>query len=82
MSPEVLIFYSNIFFLQGDNSYAKTCVQNMSMKQQNSFLKGFLVKCVGYFVLLDVFLKPWFLNSYFQLYKDNGHIKSKDQSNP
>jgi hypothetical protein len=82
MSPGVLILHSNILFLQGENSYAKTCAQITSMKQQNSFLKGFLVKCVGYFVPLDVLLKPWFLNSYFQLHKDNDHINSNDQSNP
>jgi len=58
MFPGVLILYSNIFFLQGENSYAKTWVQIMSMEQQISFSKGFLVKCVGYFVLLNVFLKP------------------------
>jgi hypothetical protein len=80
--PGVLILYSNILFLQGENSYAKIHMQIMSMWQQSSFVKGLLVKPIWYFVLLDVFLKQWFLNSYFQLHEDHGHIKSKDQSNP
>jgi hypothetical protein len=74
-SPNTIL-YLNVFFLQGENSYAK-----IRTWQQNS-IKGFLVKPIGYVVLFDVFLKPRFLNSYFQLHEDHGHIKSKDQSNP